>query len=88
MKVERVFAGLSEEADKHEKKYVPLFKRKKWNKMEQASPAVYGPSSASGLLAGARKFFFGRFPLIYERKQASELRKRNIGYCVNRVNAV
>ncbi len=35
MKVERVFAGLPEEADKHEKKYVPLFKRKrgtKWNK--------------------------------------------------------
>ena len=26
MKVERVFAGLPEEADKHEKKYVPLFK--------------------------------------------------------------
>lgn len=25
--------------------------------MEQASPVVYGPSSASGLLAGARKFF-------------------------------
>ena len=25
--------------------------------MEQASPAVYGPSSASGFLAGARKFF-------------------------------
>ena len=35
MKVERVFAGLPEEADKHEKKYVPLFKCKsgtKWNK--------------------------------------------------------
>lgn len=35
MKVERVFAGLPEEADKHEKKYVPLFKRKsgtKWNR--------------------------------------------------------
>ena len=35
MKVERVFAGLPEETDKHEKKYVPLFKRKsgtKWNK--------------------------------------------------------
>ena len=27
MKVERVFAGLPEEADEHEKKYVPLFKR-------------------------------------------------------------
>ena len=25
--------------------------------MEQASPAVYGPSSASGLLVGARNFF-------------------------------
>lgn len=25
--------------------------------MEQASPAVYGPSSASGFLAGVRKFF-------------------------------
>ena len=25
--------------------------------MEQASPAAYGPSSASGLLAGAPKFF-------------------------------
>ena len=35
MKVERVFAGLPEEADKHEKKYAPLFKRKsgtKWNR--------------------------------------------------------
>lgn len=35
MKVERVFAGLPGEADKHEKKYVPLFKCKsgtKWNK--------------------------------------------------------
>ena len=25
--------------------------------MEQASPAVYGPSSASGFLAGVRNFF-------------------------------
>lgn len=33
----------------------------KWNKMEQASPAVYGPSSASGFLAGVRKFFLGDF---------------------------
>ena len=33
----------------------------KWNKMEQASPAVYGPSSASGFLAGVRKFFSGDF---------------------------
>ena len=35
MKVERVFAGLPGEADKREKKYVPLFKCKsgtKWNK--------------------------------------------------------
>ena len=33
----------------------------KWNKMEQASPAVYGPSSASGFLAGVQKFFSGDF---------------------------
>ena len=29
--------------------------------MEQASPAVYGPSSASGFLAGVRKFISGDF---------------------------
>lgn len=33
----------------------------KWNKMEQASPAVYGLSSASGFLAGARKNFSDDF---------------------------
>ena len=54
---------------------------------EVPSPAVYGPSSAFGFPAGAR-IFFGRFPLVYEWKQASDLRRRNIGYCVNRVNAV
>ena len=47
--------------------------------MEQASPAVYGLSSAFGFLVGTRKIFFGRFPLVYERKQVSDLRKRKIG---------
>ena len=46
--------------------------------MEQASPAVYGPFFCFRLLAGAQ-IFFGRFPLVYELKQASDPRKRKEG---------
>ena len=87
MKVERVFAGLPEEADEHEKKYVPLFKCKsgtKWNKPLLLCTALLLLSA----FWRARIFFFGRFPLVYELKQASDPRKRERRYCVNRVNAV
>ena len=73
---------------------VPLFKQK----VERNVPRVYRGVEAdvplvplfersSGTWTRAI-FFFGRFPLVYEWKQASDLRRRNIGYCVNRVNAV
>jgi len=42
----------------------------KWNKMEQASPAVYGPSSASGFLAGVRIFFSGYFRSFMSGKRS------------------
>ena len=37
---------------------------------------------------GARNIFFGRFPLVYEWKQVSDLRRRNIGEGWKRVTEV
>ena len=60
MKVERVFAGLPEETDKHEKKYVPLFKRKsgtKWNRPLLLCTALLLLSA----FQRGREFFSGDF---------------------------
>ena len=46
--------------------------------MEQASPAVYGPSSASGLLVGARNFFSDFF-----RSYMSENKPLNCGNVIS-----